>query len=238
MKPFKPLAVTAPGPRIPPDFQWANPDPAQTPRGIGWTQPDYKALIEAAIAPFRQQLGGFSAADAAALAAAQRRAVVQFGEYVPGNLDLLGPNYTGNIDETTRRLAAENTQAGLSTVARLNRAHTDALRQITNVLAARGVLRSGQTGAEMGREQTNYTTAQYDSRQNLLDYLGGLQAGFAQAEQQRQWQLAQAAIAAQQNIPPQPNRPWFTGPTDPNQLMRPPQDHLALMRRYFPWLYH
>ncbi len=153
----------------------------------------------------QRDLAAQGISDSAQRRAARQRAVTMFGEVpdfttLTGAGGLIGPDLGLDIDEVTRGLAAQNTTAGLSTVARLDQAHTDRLRQIKNVLAARGALRSGETGYQLGREQEDYTRAQYDARQQVVDYLAGVQAAFAQSERQRQMTLAQALWAAAQRL--------------------------------------
>ncbi len=166
---------------------------------------DYGALLQSLLGPMQAQARSMTAADAAALKAQQQRAVIQFGEGISGangaETSLLGSGFNHAIDAHTLQLARENTSAGLSVLARLNAAHTDAVRNIRNSLAARGILQSGETGFQTGREQTASLQAQYDARAKVLDYLAGVQAAFAQAEQQRQWALAQAAMSAAASMP-------------------------------------
>ncbi len=174
--------------------------------GGGYSMPsvDYAGLLQSMLGPLRSQAASMAAADAAALKAQQRRAVIQFGEAInpTGNdVSLLGSGFDKAINAETLRLAKENTTSGLSVLARLNQAHSDAVLNIRNSLAARGILQSGETGYQMGREQTASLRSQYDARQQVLDYLAGIQSAFAQAEQQRQWALAQAAMSAAASIP-------------------------------------
>ena len=58
-------------------------------------------------------------------------------------------------------------------------------RAIKNALAARGALRSGEAGFQLGEEQQRFATAQYDARQQLVDLLAGIEAGYANAQRQR-----------------------------------------------------
>ncbi|HEY5987785.1 MAG TPA: hypothetical protein VIV12_15630, partial [Streptosporangiaceae bacterium] len=166
------------------------------PTGPAYTPPvvDYAALIKSMLAPLQTEAAGMTAADKAALLAQQKRAIIQFGEQIPGT----------DVGKEALGSALQNTQAGLSITARVNQAHQDAIRQLTNTLAARGLLRSGETGYQTGREHLAYGTAQYDARQKVLDYLSGIQSAYDQAQQQRQWALAQAAMQAAQSVPQYP----------------------------------
>jgi hypothetical protein len=151
-------------------------------------------------------------------------------------LGLQTTDLNGIIDPATQALAQKNTEAGLSTEARLSKAHTDAMRAIKNSLAARGALRSGEAGYQLGNEQQAYTQAEYDSKQQLLDYLSSYQQGYLQAEQQRQQQLAQASSDAanrQQALPqnqptPQQTAVFDSYAPDGQPLYRAPDGTLHL----------
>jgi hypothetical protein len=192
--------------------------PAAAP--AAYQPPDYQSLISSMLAPLQQQSAAMTAADKASLRAQQQRAIIQFGASLDGtDPSLVGPGFAKAIDQHTLELARKNTESGLSVQARLGQAHTDAVSQIRNSLAARGLLRSGATGYQLGREQTNYTRSQYDARQQVLDYLSGIQSAFAQAEQQRQWALAMAAMQSAQQIPFYP--PTYTGSQDQAPAQQP-----------------
>lgn len=123
-----------------------------------------------------------------------RRALIQYGG-VPQGLSGL-KQLKGAFDSGTSSLAQANTKSGISLLARINEAHDDRNRYIKNRLAARGILQSGETGFQLGREQTNYARAQADSSGKLLDYLAGINAGIAQYLQwQAQMEALQKALA-------------------------------------------
>lgn len=69
-------------------------------------------------------------------------------------------------------------------------------------MAARGILRSGETGYQLRENALANKQATYDAGRELLDYLSGAQAAVAQREQERQFGLLQAqqdaAIRAQE----------------------------------------
>lgn len=160
--------------------------------------PDYAGLIanDPNMAQLTADLSAQGIADDAARNAAFQRAFVQFGSDLgPEAFAGLGldQGLLGSIfDAPTRQLAAQNTQAGLSIAGRLEKARKDNVRAIRNALAARGALRSGELGHQLGEEQQRYSQAQYDSRQQLLDYLRGVQQARADAERERQRQRAGA----------------------------------------------
>ena len=137
---------------------------------------------------FNQDLNAQGIADEAAAKAATQRAIIGFGE-APADLTGQAASW---IDQTTRDLAAQNTAAGLSQKARIDKFNTDQIRQIRNALAARGGLRSGEFGYQLKENQGAYERAQYDSRQALTDTMMGIQAGLAAAQRQAAMARAQA----------------------------------------------
>lgn len=142
----------------------------------------------------QQQVKAQKDASQAALRASQQQAVIRFGE-VPAGLptdERLGKA----LDATTAKLAKENTQAHLSTVARLQDQYDQGYRQGVNALAARGLLHSGETGYQLGLLQRGLQQSRYGAAQQLLDYLGGQWSGYAQSEAGRQQQLVEAMNAA------------------------------------------
>lgn len=127
-----------------------------------------------------------SAADAARLQEQLSNLIIDFGEVPTG--------YTSPyLSPTAAALAAQNTTAGLSLLARLNRQTEDSRRQQINDLAARGILSSGETGFQLGRVQQSSLESQYDARRSLLDLLRQGSDTFAQAELQRKLGLIDAA---------------------------------------------
>lgn len=186
--------------------------------------PDYRALIEQdpIFSQLRADLSSQGISDAAQRAAATQRGLIQFGQipdFQQAGAGLgLDTGFLGSdITEETRGLAQANTEAGLSIAARQARQNQQNIAAIRDFLAARGLLRSGATGVALGEEQQRHTQAGYDTRQQVLDYLAGVQAAFVQSERQRQQQLAQGAREAgtfQAGLPQ--NQP--TGPQVIQQL--------------------
>jgi hypothetical protein len=166
--------------------------PGTTAGGVNYGA--YRDIIQSD--PFYRQtladLGAQGFADDASARAAAQSGLIRFGE-VPANLE---PSQAGWVDDTTRRLAEQNTAAGLSTTARLAKQQRDAVRAIRNVLAARGGLRSGELGYQLGEEQQRFATANYDARTQLMDYLAGINQGIVRAQRERQAAAAAAAAAA------------------------------------------
>jgi hypothetical protein len=139
---------------------------------------------------YQQALANLAAGDVSAQAQAQaaaRRAAILFGD----------PNAipAGWIDADTSRLAGQNRY---STLAQLGRSHETNLRQMQDALAARGALRSGELPHGLEQENLAYGQAQYTARQELLDYLAGVQAGLAGSQQTSASARAQALSDAYQ----------------------------------------
>lgn len=80
-----------------------------------------------------------------------------------------------------QQLAKENTDAGLSTQARLAQQNKISTRQTIANLNARGALHSGEAGYQLDQLNTGYRQAQSDSYQKLLGYLQQYQQGYLSA---------------------------------------------------------
>lgn len=161
--------------------------------GAGQSAPgDVAGLFNNAVSsPFYQQAlaatQAAGAADAAARRAAIQQVLIQFG-LVPDNFQ----DKYGDIDATTRSLAQQNTQSGISAVARLKQALSDAQRNSSRSLAARGLRRSGARGYQMRRNQLGYDQSYSDALNSLLSGINQTYQGFAQGEYGRSMSLAQA----------------------------------------------
>lgn len=164
--------------------------------------PDYKSLIanDPVFSQLKQDLAAQGIQDAGGRASAVQRALIQFGQVPDFNatgLNGLNPEWLNqDVTDQTRQLASQNTESGMSVTARQASQFDKNLRAIKNALAARGALRSGETGYQLGEAQKQYDTQRYDSTQELLDYIAGAQQGFTAAERARQAQAAQAAESA------------------------------------------
>lgn len=161
--------------------------------------PDYAALIKAALGPMTAQFGADSAADLGTRNQQLIRALGQFGE----QFDLTGANKAfgesfvgesglGELLPQANALAQQTTDAGMSFTARSTKAHKDSVRAIKNALAARGALRSGEAGYQLQEAQGAFDTGQYDARQQVQDFMGAVNQGYAQAQRERQMQMAAA----------------------------------------------
>jgi len=171
--------------------------------GPSFSIPDYSTLLNSdpmyqqALADARAQ--GIS--DQATYAAGLNRALVGFGA-VPQDLEgSLGfANAFQGLDlGKARALAAQNTQAGTSTLARINEQTTEANRMLPRTMAASGMLQSGETGYQQGKINLADTRAQYDARQQLLDVISGAHGQLVAAQRAQAEAIRQAAMAAYQN---------------------------------------
>lgn len=167
--------------------------------GVGAYTPDWTNLISSdpGLIDAANAITAGNAGDQASRDALIRGALVNFG-YVPDlatlakSLGLTEQDLSGVAGSGTQQLAKENTDAGLSTEARLNQANTDAIRQIRNELNKRGLLNSGEAGFQLDRQNTSFRQAQSDATQKLLGYLQQYQQGYAAAQAQKAQALAQA----------------------------------------------
>jgi hypothetical protein len=168
--------------------------------------PSEELMAQIEADPLYQQFkADMAAEDASSIAqrqAAVRRAVILSDLFNPSQLTGGLSALAGDVDPMTINLAAENTKAGISTRARLDLAHKDADTGITNSLAARGMLNSGETGYHLGREDTTYRRNTFDAVQQLLDYLSQAEGGYLESAKGRQRDLANAAAAAAGRLDP------------------------------------
>lgn len=165
-------------------------DPYQT---ILDNDPLYKQTVS--------ELGAQGIQNAQQRAAAIQRYLIQYGQ-VPDFAGAasglgLGANALGflNTDVTplTKQLADQNTQAGLSVVARLLDQHNRAQGGIQDQLAARGIFRSGATPSLLGQEGLQYKQAGSDAQNSVLDSVMSAINGYVTNQQAIQQQLRQAA---------------------------------------------
>jgi hypothetical protein len=196
---FQPTSTFGPSPQV--DYGFGR---QGVPRLPG--MPDYRSLIDndAGFQQAKLDFGAQGVADASSLAAQTQRAltllgeVPDFGASAPPGLDLGLLNQA--VTPQTRELAQSNTDAGLSIAARQQKAFKDQVRQIKNALAARGALRSGEAGHQLQEAQTGYDQARFDTTQEFVEWIAGLQAGLAERQRQEKLRLAQEATAAEQRV--------------------------------------
>lgn len=167
------------------------------------TTADWQKLIagDAGLQSAEAALSGSQSADQNALGANIANAYESFGK--PIDLGALAAalgmsqadiqNYLGT---DAQKIAQENTDAGTSTVARLDQANQNATRQILANLNKRGLLNSGETGYALDQQNLGYRQAQQDAYSKFLGYLQQYQQGYLAAQQQRATALANAVNAA------------------------------------------
>lgn len=185
LPPVRVPGLTDPGAGTTPD--------TSTEAGTGGNTVDYESIIanDPILNQFKTSVQGDQAARDAQAKAGVQRAVIGFGE-VPSDLQ----GFDSYIDPQTQELARQSTSSGMSTVARLGATHQDNVRSLVNALTARGILRSGETGWQAGREDLRFSQGQYDARAKLADYFAGLQQALAQGRRQDAADLAAALNAA------------------------------------------
>ena len=121
--------------------------------------------------------------------------LIQFGAIPPGGLPsdlLLSPDQIAALNA--------NTASGQSTSARLQQGHNAAVQNLQDMLAARGMLRSGSLGSGLNLEQQDYTQRQSDARQKMMDIITGLVNAFATAQGQRATDRATYAGTVEQQL--------------------------------------
>jgi hypothetical protein len=98
------------------------------------------------------------------------------------------------------------------------------------MLAARGMLRSGELGYQLGEENLRYTQSQYDARQQLTDYLVGISSALANAQRARAREQAAGIPPASDRVPPTPPPPPGGGGSTP-----PPPPPADVPSTEVPW---
>lgn len=163
----------------------------------------YAGILNDYLNQTRADFGADSAADAAARDAALRRYVISYGQ-VPdfnalGISDSAKGFWNNAIDQRTKDLALKNEQEGTSIHARMAAENAVANRRIPAALAARGMLRSGQTGSDLRDQAQAYKIKGFDTLNEMLAGVEGTVGGFLQAERERQRALAEAEMQARMN---------------------------------------
>lgn len=102
----------------------------------------------------------------------------------------------GVLNPAVQQLAKENTDAGLSTQARLQQQNKLATQKLMADLNKRGLLHSGEAGYQMDQLNTGYRQAQSDAYQKFLGYLQQYQQGYLSALGQNTTNLTNAISSA------------------------------------------
>ena len=134
------------------------------------------------------------AADESATKAKLRQMLIDTGLVPPGFTDKLGI-----LDAATQQLIQQNTQSGISQIARLNEGYADQKRNDINSLASSGLLRSGAKGFKLRRSSLAFDRNKSDLLSGVSGAANDALSGLAQRSLQGQQSLAQflASLAAQ-----------------------------------------
>ena len=150
------------------------------------------------VAQLQALLSAQSQAERGQVQTGARQAYIDFGADIDPSFGFDTGYFSQDIDATTRSLAQQNTQKGLSQTARMQKEWEEANLAIKNDLAARGLLDSGELGSRMSKLQTGQRQQLYDVSKNVLDYMRGLYSGFQTNEGQRRLQVLEAQQSASQ----------------------------------------
>lgn len=192
------------------------------------TTADWQNLIagDAGLQSAEAALSGSQAADQNALGAELTNAYESFGKPVDlatlaSQLGMTQADIQNYLGPDAQKIAQENTDAGTSTVARLDQANQNATRAILAGLNKRGLLNSGETGYQLDQQNLGYRQAQQDAYSKFLGYLQQYQQGYLAAQQQRAAALVTAINSAadrQYNLNQSPPAapPSDNPPTDDN----------------------
>ena len=171
--------------------------------GVGAYTPDWSSLIsgDAGLKDASAALAAGGAQNQAQLNAELANAYESFGKNIDlsqlaTQLGMTQADLQNALGPDVQKLAQENTNAGLSTVSRLDKANQDATRNIIANLNKRGILHSGEAGYELDQQNLGYRQAQSDAYQKFLGYLQQYQQGYLAAQQKNASDLAGAYNSA------------------------------------------
>lgn len=177
--------------------------PAQSITGVGSYTPDWASLInnDAGLKAVESQVNAGNAMNQDQLNAELANAYETFGSNVDlaslaKSLGMTQSDLQNAITPDVQQLAKENTDAGLSTQARLQQQNKLATQQLLANLNKRGLLHSGEAGYQMDQLNTGYRQAQSDAYQKLLGYLQQYQQGYLSALNGNTTNLTNAISAA------------------------------------------
>jgi hypothetical protein len=175
--------------------------------GVGAYTPDWEKLIQSdsGLKDAAGALAAGSANNQTQLNSQLANAYESFGKNVDlstlaGQLGMTQADIQSALGPDVQKLAQENTDAGLSTTARLDQANTNAVRDIIANLNKRGMLHSGEAGYQLDQQNLGYRQAQSDAYQKLLGYLQQYQQGFLSAQQTNAGKLADAYSSAADRV--------------------------------------
>jgi hypothetical protein len=161
----------------------------------------YAGILNEYLSGAKARFAGQSTADAATRDAQIRRYLISYGKEPDfaslGISDQAKGFLSKALNDKTRQLAEQNTAEGTSVYARQEHANALANRRIPAALAGRGLLRSGQTGADLGEQAQAHKNQGFDTLQEMLGGVEGTIGSFLQAERARADALAAAELQAQ-----------------------------------------
>ncbi len=165
---------------------------------------------------FRADAAAESNAEKGGMINNLRQAIISYG--LAPDYSALGKDAQGYLKEAldpkTLELARKNEEEGISSHARLGRQNEIAMRRIPAALAARGPLRSGQTGSDFGDQAQDFKNQGYDMLSALMSGITGSVGQFQEAERARQRALAEAEMQAAMQAASDWSDSDFGDPTD------------------------
>lgn len=200
--------VAPPRPPAAPSRPFGQPAPPPVTPGRGL---DFGALLGSDVA-LQGQLGAIGArgvAQQAGLTAARRGALIGFGSVPTAAVGQLA----GDVDETTRQLAQQATQSGISTLGQLQHQYRLAQQGSAASLAGRGLLRSGAYRQHALENQRTDQLGRAQATQGLLDRLSQLWNGYATDQAQAGQDAYTATEAALARLTAQINAGLIANPS-------------------------
>lgn len=176
-------------------------------------------------------ISGQGAIQQGQLSQARQQALIGYGAVPdavtsPALTSLLG-GIAPDITQTTRDLAQQGTDSGLSTLGQLRQGYTDKQRGDIGSLGGRGMLRSGEYRERSLENLHGLQTGEANAQQGLLSNLSGLWSGY-QGEQQQNTSDAQTATSdALTRILGQINAGTLASPTKVASPGAPPPSGVA-----------
>lgn len=195
---------------------------------------DYRALLarDPILQGLLRQLSGAGVENTQGLIGAERQLYGRLGEapdlntpYFRSLPQQLQEHLRAVITPELQGIIGQSNQAGLSTLAQLQRQYGQAQSGTIGSLAGRGILHSGALGQHSNENLYNLTLGQYQARQSALDALGQAQQRYLGQQRELAGQAAQGTQEALGRIgqqinagligygnAPQPSAPHYPSP--------------------------
>lgn len=179
--------------------------------------PILKATLAASVAT--------GAAQKTALSTARQQALIGYGAVPteatsPGMASILG-GVGQDITPETQQLAGENTAAGLSTLAQLQKGYRNQQGASVSSLASRGMLHSGAFRQHSLDNIQNLQVGDANAQQGLLASLGNLYQGYQGQQQQNASTIENATGGALSRILGQVGNGTLASPTLKSPIAKP-----------------